>query len=142
MSFGNIINKTHCICGGELKKNINFGKLPLINLFKNNRTPKYPTIITECSGCKLIQLQKSVKDELIYPKNYLYKTGDSTDAIEDFKELVQKIKKKSKNKFLNIVDIGGNDGTLMSIAKKSGFKVLNIEPTNAANISKKMESIH
>ena len=141
MSFGYIINKTHCICGGELKSNINFGKLPLINLFKKNRTPKYPTIITECSSCKLIQLKKSVKDELIYPKDYLYKTGDSADAIEDFKELIQKLKKKFKNKFLNIVDIGGNDGTLMLIAKKSGFKVLNIEPTNAADISKKMGSI-
>ena len=137
MSFGNIINKTHCICGGKLKKIINFGKLPLINLFKNNRTPKYPTIVTECSNCKLIQLQKSVRDKLIYPKNYLYKTGDSADAIEDFKELIQKIKKKFKDKYLNIVDVGGNDGTLMLIAKKSGFKVLNIEPTNAADISKK-----
>ncbi len=137
MSFENIINKTHCICGGKLKKNINFGKLPLINLFKNNQTPKYPTIITECSSCKLIQLRKSVRDELIYPKNYLYKSGDSSDAIEDFKELIQKLKKKFKNKYLKIVDIGGNDGTLMSIAKKSGFQVLNIEPTNAADISKK-----
>ena len=132
-----IINKKKCICGGRLKKKINFGKLPLINLFKKNRTPKYPTIITECSSCKLIQLQKSVKDEIIYPKNYLYKSGDSADALEDFKELIQKLKKKFTNKLLNIVDVGGNDGSLMLIAKKSGFKVLNIEPTNAADISKK-----
>lgn len=137
MNKKNIITKKICICGGELKKNINFGKLPLINLFKKSRTPKYPTIVTECSSCELIQLQKSVKDELIYPKNYLYKTGDSADAIEDFKELIQNLKKKFSNKLLNIVDIGGNDGSLMFIAKKSGFKVLNIEPTNAAEISKK-----
>ena len=115
-----IINKKKCICGGRLKKKINFGKLPLINLFKKNRTPKYPTIITECSSCKLIQLQKSVKDEIIYPKNYLYKSGDSADALEDFKELIQKLKKKFTNKLLNIVDVGGNDGSLMLIAKKSG----------------------
>ena len=30
MSLANIINKTYCICGGRLKKKINFGKLTKI----------------------------------------------------------------------------------------------------------------
>ena len=49
MNLVNIINKTYCICGGRLKKKINFGKLPIINDFKKKKKPKNHTVLTICT---------------------------------------------------------------------------------------------
>jgi SAM-dependent methyltransferase len=49
--------------------------------------------------------------------------------------LVAKIKKRSKIIGKKILDIGSNDGSFLEIAKKEGFKVLGIEPTDTANLS-------
>jgi len=133
----NLITNKLCLCGGRLKKRINFGSLPIINDFKKIKTSKYPTVITQCSNCLLMQLKYSVKDELIFPKNYSYLSGDSKEKIESYKVLIYKIKTKYKIKKPTILDIGGNDGSLMGIAKQKGFDVLNIEPTNTAKIAKK-----
>ncbi len=132
-----ILKKKNCLCGGKLTKKINFGKLPVINDFKKRKTVKYPTIISQCRKCLLIQLKDSVKDRIIYPQNYSYLSGDSREKLEDYKDLISKLSKKFKVKKPNIIDIGGNDGSLMSFAKKQGYKVTNIEPTNIAKISKK-----
>ena len=137
MSFGNIINKTHCICGGKLGKQIDFGSLPLINDFHNKTTSRYPTILTACVKCNLIQLKYSVADKVIYRKNYAYLSGDSKEKIDDYENLINKIKNRFKFKKPSIVDIGGNDGSLLLAAKKQGFITTNIEPTNVASISKK-----
>ena len=132
-----IINKKKCICGGNLKKQINFGELPIINNFKKTKTSKYPTVVTQCKKCLLIQLKYSVADELVFPKNYSYLSSDSKEKLEDFNDLIKKLKSRFKFKKPSIIDIGGNDGALMKCAKKLGFKVLNVEPTNVALISKK-----
>ena len=132
-----IINKKKCICGGNLKKQINFGDLPIINNFKKTKTSKYPTVVTQCKKCLLIQLKYSVADELVFPKNYSYLSSDSKEKLEDFNDLIKKLKSRFKFKKPSIIDIGGNDGALMKCAKKLGFKVLNVEPTNVALISKK-----
>jgi len=133
----NLITKKICLCGGKLRKKISFGTLPIVNDFKILKTSKYPTVITQCSKCLLIQLKYSVKDNLIFPKNYSYLSGDSKEKIESYKLLISKIKSKYKIKKPTIIDIGGNDGSFMGIAKQSGFNVLNIEPTDTAKVAKK-----
>lgn len=135
MTKKNILIKTKCICGGKLKKKINFGDQPLINNFKTVKTIKYPTVITQCSKCYLVQLKYSVKDNVIYPRNYSYLSGDSKEKIEDFKNLILKLSSNFKIKKPEIIDIGGNDGSLMQIAKARGYTTTNVEPTRAANLS-------
>ena len=59
----NIINRKSCICKSKLKQKINFGDLPLINNYKVRKNlKKYPTIISQCKNCLLIQLKYSVPD--------------------------------------------------------------------------------
>ena len=62
---------------------------------------------------------------------------DSREKLEDYNDLISKLYIKFKVKKPNIIDLGGNDGSLMSFAKKQGYNVTNIEPTNVAKISKK-----
>ena len=131
-----IINRKVCICKNNLKYNIDFGNLPLINNYKKKKNlDKYPTIITQCSKCLLIQLKYSVTDKLLFPNNYSYLSGNSKEKINNFQSLVSKIKKISSQNNIQILDIGSNDGSFLELAKKSKIKVLGIEPTNTAKIS-------
>ena len=131
-----IIKRKACICKNNLKYNIDFGNLPLINNYKKKKNlDKYPTIITQCSKCLLIQLKYSVTDKLLFPNNYSYLSGNSKEKINNFQSLVSKIKKISSQNKIQILYIGSNDGSFLELAKKSGIKVLGIEPTNTAKIS-------
>ena len=137
MSRFNFHIKKNCICGGKLNKSIKFSNLPVINNFKKNITKKYPTLVSKCINCELIQLKYCILDRHIFPKNYAYLSGDSKEKLLNYNDLISKIKKKYvKKKNMTVVDIGGNDGSLMEIAKKKGFSVLNVEPTSVAKITK------
>ena len=128
-----IINRKVCICENKLKQKINFGNLPLINNYTIKKNlKKYPTIISQCQNCLLIQLKYSVPDKLLFPNNYSYLSGNSKEKINNFISILAKIKKTSKKKNPQILDIGSNDGSFLEIVKKKYPKVLGVEPTNTA----------
>ena len=94
-----IINRKVCICENKLKQKINFGNLPLINNYTIKKNlKKYPTIISQCQDCLLIQLKYSVPDKLLFPNNYSYLSGNSKEKINNFISILAKIKKTSKKK--------------------------------------------
>jgi len=131
-----IINRKLCICKNKLRQKINFGNLPLINNYREKKNlTKYPTVISQCNECFLVQLKYSVPDEMLFPKNYSYLSGNSKEKINNFESLISKIKILSKKNRPKIFDIGSNDGSFLKIAKRKNFKVLGIEPTNTAKIS-------
>ena len=128
-----IINRKVCICKNKLKQKINFGNLPLINNYTIKKNlKKYPTIISQCQNCLLIQLKYSVPDKLLFPNNYSYLSGNSKEKINNFASILAKIKKTSKKKNPQILDIGSNDGSFLEIVKKKYPKILGVEPTNTA----------
>ena len=128
-----IINRKVCICKNKLKQKINFGNLPLINNYTIKKNlKKYPTIISQCQNCLLIQLKYSIPDKLLFPNNYSYLSGNSKEKINNFISILAKIKKTSKKKNPQILDIGSNDGSFLEIVKKKYPKILGVEPTNTA----------
>ena len=132
-----IINRKICICKNKLNKNINFGNLPLINNYTTKKNlKKYPVVISQCKKCLLIQLKYSIPDRLLFSNNYSYLSGNSKEKIKNFESILNRIKKYSKNGIPKILDIGSNDGSFLELAKKKHFKVLGVEPTNTAKISK------
>ena len=134
----NIINRTLCICGSKLKEKINYGYLPLINNYKTKKNlKKYPVIVSQCKKCLLIQLKYSVNDKVLFPKNYSYLSGNSKEKINNFRSILNKIKKHSKNKNSKILDIGSNDGSFLELVKNKKIRTLGIEPTNTSKISLK-----
>ena len=132
-----IKTKKNCLCGNKLYKNISFGSLPIINKYTSFVSKKYPTIISICKKCYLVQLKKVINDKYIFPKNYPYKSGDSNEKLQSFNQLAKEINKNFKKKGNKILDIGSNDGSFLNIAKKKGFKTLGVEPTNVADIANK-----
>ena len=131
-----IIIRKNCICSNKLRQNINFGNMPLINNYKKKKNlKKYPIAVCQCEDCLLIQLKYSVHDRLLFPSNYSYLSGNSKEKINNFETILDKIKKISKKKNPQILDIGCNDGSFLELVKKIYPKILGIEPTDAAKIS-------
>lgn len=87
-----------------------------------------------CNDCKFVQLDTVVEPSSIY-NNYLYFTKSSINLKKHFltyaKDVIKilKIKKPSK-----ILDIGSNDGMLLSIFQNFGHNVYGVEPFKEAAI--------
>jgi SAM-dependent methyltransferase len=88
----------------------------------------YPLDLYLCRDCGFSQLLDIVIPQVIYP-DYIYETVSSLGLVSHFKryadELVAKIKPNAKTL---VVDIGSNDGTLLSFFKEHGTRILGIDP--------------
>ena len=63
--------------------------------------------------------------KILFPKNYHYRSSNTNDVVEGMKDLVKSSKKYLKDlKSKNVLDIGCNDGTLLSLFKKEGCNTL------------------
>ena len=126
------------ICGSKrLDMFLSLGNSPLANnLYDNSElagTQKYyPLEVYVCRDCYLVQLTHIVGPEILF-SHYAYSTGRSIPMNDHFSGLAQAIAKDFKFDANSlVVDIGSNDGTLLSHFLKLNFKVLGVDP--AANI--------
>jgi len=126
----------------NLERVINLGRQPWGNGFlkKKNlyREKKYPLEVLFCKECHLAQLSYFVPKKVMF-SNHTYLSGTTKSLSEHFKKIVGNVskefnKKKDKKSFL---DIGSNDGTFLSHAKKK-FKILGVESSkNISDIANK-----
>ena len=140
MNTHTIISKCQISNSRNLKKIINLGFLPPVNQLisfnsKNQTQNFFETKLLYCPKSKLVQLNIEVKKEIVFPKSYPYTSSTTKVLRENFKELQKEIKEililKEKN---FIVDIGSNDGNLLSNFKKE-FKVLGVTPENIGKLA-------
>lgn len=79
------------------------------------------------SDCLLVQLFSPINLDYVY-QNYPYQTSSTMTMSQELKEFATS---SMRNLFLSpgdiILDIGGNDGTLLSNFKDSDFKLINID---------------
>ena len=138
------INK--CSCGTDKTKSqkINFGLIPIeINFYSYSKTSKkkYVSIII-CKNCNLVQLNNPSSKFKLFNKNYSYKSGDSKEKIDNFKNLIKKIKKIHKGKNISVLDVGSNDNSFVDLLNKAFPLVRGIEPTNTFLINHKNNLIY
>ena len=130
------------ICGSkDLVPIINFGHIaPCDSLLwpENLKESEslYPLNLVRCKGCTLVQIDYVVDpSELFFPE-YPYRSGITKTLVENLRstgpEIVRRFGIEGDNL---VVDIGSNDGTLLSGFKDIGMRVLGIEPTNIADIA-------
>ena len=135
---------TSCrVCtGSDLIEILDLGETPPANAYltkKNLGKPEhlFPLILYFCRTCSLAQLLDVVRPDILF-KDYHYITSASTPLIEHFaryaKDVIQPLI-SSKNNL--VVDIGGNDGILLSFIRDTA-RVLNVDPAdNLAGLSEK-----
>jgi len=88
----------------------------------------FPLDIFFCKSCGHVQLLDVVDPQLLF-ENYVYVSGTSPVFVkhfEDYANDVLNIYQPPKGTL--VVDIGSNDGTLLSFFQKAGQTVLGIDP--------------
>lgn len=97
---------------------------------KDKIKPKqFPLDLIVCSKCRLVQLRHTTPSSLLYTERYGYRSGINQTMKDELKEIVTMALKRTNNKNTpkTVVDIGANDGTLLSYYPKSYFRI-SVEP--------------
>jgi len=98
--------------------------------------PAYPAQLLRCKRCQLVQLGLVVDPAILFPPTYPYTSGTTKILRDNFAEMYAEVSRifPLGPKDL-VVDIGSNDGTLLSNFHKGGHRVFGIEPTNAGKLA-------
>jgi len=127
----------------NLKSILFLGYVPPVNQMKPiGSKPKeqlmFPLELMYCPDSHLVQISCEVSPEILFPPEYPYTSGTTKILRDNFYDLYLKCKKLlniNENSF--IIDIGSNDGTLLSNFLDGGCKVLGIDPTDKAQLANK-----
>lgn len=131
------------ICGGDtLKPIIDLGEQTLTGIFPRSKDQKLaaePLQLVRCdneidsSRCGLVQLRHSCDPVELYGKDYGYRSGLNASMLAHLQEIVRGIETLAipqKNDF--ILDIGSNDGSLLSFYSQStNLRLIGIDPTGS-----------
>lgn len=95
---------------------------------EDNKPVKSPLDLVLCRNCNLLQLKNTVSPSILYTERYGYKSGINNTMKEELQEIVDKILRKvNGNGKITALDIGANDGTLLSFYGDNVFKIA-VEP--------------
>lgn len=136
-----LIEKCQICASTTLEPVVFLGFLPPVNTMKMvetqaNEQPSYPAELLKCKQCDLCQLSLVVDQNILFPPEYPYTSGTTKILRDNFAEMYQEVRSLRDLGPKDLaVDIGSNDGTLLSNFHQGGHQVLGIEPTNAGNLA-------
>jgi SAM-dependent methyltransferase len=88
----------------------------------------FPLGLYFCQECKHLQLLDIVDPGVLF-RDYVYVSGTSSRTIEHFQAYVEQVIERAGLKPGDlVVEIGSNDGTVLSFFKQAGMRVLGIDP--------------
>lgn len=111
-------------CGSEeLIQFLDLGEQYLSDFRKDDKLPKrYPLLLVLCDVCKLVQLKHSVPQSKMYHDRYGFKSGVSEKIKEDLDSVVLQ-GFQYVNDPERWLDIGSNDGSLLSFVPENIYRV-------------------
>jgi C-methyltransferase C-terminal domain/Methyltransferase domain/Putative zinc binding domain len=140
-SGGSIVVRRCQVCdSSRLDPVIFIGYLPPVNTMPPIGTPPaeqpaYPAQVLHCRDCQLVQLGLIVDPAILFPPEYPYTSGTTKILRDNFAELSREVAALySLGPSDLVVDIGSNDGTLLSNFSARG-PVFGIEPTQAGKLA-------
>jgi hypothetical protein len=130
------------VCGStQLDDVLSLGYMPPVNQMVPigqvpHQQPWFPTNLLHCRNCDLVQLGLAVDPVIIFPPEYPYTSGTTKLLRDNFADLQRESAAMLglTDKDL-VIDIGSNDGTLLSNFQNGGHRVLGIEPTDVGDIA-------
>lgn len=122
-------------CGSSnLFSYLDLGKQPLANNYQKEpeELPKYPLQANYCTNCSHSQLSIAVNPSEMF-KDYKYVSGTTQTLKDHFEQLIPLCVGHGKE----VLDIGCNDGTLLEVFRRYGFRIYGVDPAeNIAEITK------
>jgi SAM-dependent methyltransferase len=148
-----IRKRTTCrVCGSSsLTKVIDIGNQYLQGSFikpgkEQPSTRKIPCTLYRCNpqmdenACGLLQMEYSVPPEILYAA-YWYRSGTNATMRNHLKEIVDSVLQMVPNRDISVLDIGCNDGTLLSNYSDK-VKKFGVDPSDIAmEISQKNTTV-
>jgi len=135
-----IANKCQISGSNNLESIIFLGYHPPVNEYVEIGTPadekpSYPCELFYCTDSKLVQLGQIVDPTVLFPPEYPYTSSTTKILRENFSELYEESSKMlDLQKDDLIIDIGSNDGNLLSNFKDN-HRVLGVTPEEVGKIA-------
>jgi SAM-dependent methyltransferase len=130
------------ICDGRnLRSAVFLGYVPPVNtMLPVGSTPvaelHFPLEMLRCDDCTLVQIGYEVDPRILFPHSYPYLSGTTRILRDNFRDLAHQCRDLFGIGAEDlVVDVGANDGTLLTPFKELGCKVLGIEPSQAADVA-------
>src|SRR3989344_552646 len=128
---------------GKLKRFLELGNIPPVNAFLDEREisaeKSYPLNLCYCTSCLLVQLEEIVDPNELF-SNYLHLSSSSPGNVNHLSQVADILYSRFKiDRNTKILEIGSNDGTLLSFLKKHTDNVLGVDPAkNLVELSAKI----
>jgi C-methyltransferase C-terminal domain/Methyltransferase domain/Putative zinc binding domain len=136
-----VVEKCQSCDSDDLTSLIFVGYLPPVNTMpaigsRSAEQPAYPAELLLCRVCQLVQLGLIVDPAILFPPTYPYTSGSTRILRDNFAELAAQVAALFPMEPDDlIIDIGSNDGTLLSNFV-GRHRVLGIEPTDAGALAR------
>jgi SAM-dependent methyltransferase len=136
------LERTTCrVCSADQAPSVLFtildlGVTPLADRLLESATdpePVYPLRVGYCPTCHLVQLQDIVPDDLLFGEDYAFFTGASPSSLPYFAKYAEEVLSRFPLQCAGlVVEIAGNDGTLLQHFVGKSRQVVNVEPAHPA----------
>lgn len=121
------------LCGEETRVVFDLGEFAVSDFVESGEeTPRAPLALAECPDCRLVQLRHSVDRDLLY-RRYWYWSGLNSSMIESLRDVVRGVEARVPLAAGDcVVDIGANDGTLLSLYEEPELFKVGFDPAENA----------
>lgn len=127
------------VCGSTtLREILDLGMHPmcddLVAIGDTRRCVEYPIDILYCETCRTAHQRYQIPKRLLFPSTYHYRARHTADVLNGMRQLVSACATLPGGlRERKVLDIGCNDGSLLSIFAEAGAQTFGIEPTGAAH---------
>ncbi len=125
------------VCGSQrLEPVLDLGRHPLCDDLVPLDDPRvcaeYPIEVLYCRTCRTAHQRFQLPKDLLFPDSYHYRARFTADVLSGMANLVAACRQRLGDLAgRRVLDIGCNDGSLLSIFGQHGATTIGIEPTDA-----------
>ena len=139
MRDGDLTEIHRCeVCGtASLRPVLDLGRHPLcddlVAIGDSRVCMEYPIEILFCDTCRTAHQRFQVPKQELFPNSYHYRSRQTLDVLNGMRRLVAAcVERYGDVSGKKVLDVGCNDGSLLSIFAEHGAQTFGIEPTGAA----------
>ncbi|MFF3869792.1 methyltransferase domain-containing protein [Micromonospora sp. NPDC001898] len=131
---GELATATCRVCDGNVHEFLDLGRQPLSDAFREPDSDAaeffFRLAVGQCESCTMVQLTESVPREKMFHEDYPYHSSGSTVMREHFASVARRFLATElavPDPF--IVEMGCNDGVMLSTIQQAGVRHLGFEPS-------------